>query len=90
MKIYSKGAKAKSPKNNNGVFGIIESGDAFAGISATTYEQESGKYNNLALEFRINERVKMDGFGSSGNSDKDSKYACLSSLAFDVSSPIPS
>ena len=72
--VFGKGAKAKSPKNNNGVFGIIESGDAFAGISATTYEQESGKYNNLALEFRINERVKMDGFGNSGNSDKDSKY----------------
>ncbi len=72
--VYGKAGKNNKVKNYNGVFGIIESGDTFAGLTATTYEQESGKYNNLALDFRVNERVKMDGFGYSGNSDKDSKY----------------
>ncbi|MBQ4156315.1 MAG: hypothetical protein IJD90_05880, partial [Clostridia bacterium] len=72
-----KNKKNKCPfkeKNYNGFFGIIESGETFAGIEAVNYDLDAGKHNNLKLEFRINERVKMDAFTAGGETDNDSKY----------------
>lgn len=60
--------------NYNGLFGIIESGESFAGIEANNFDAEAGKHNNMKLEFRVNERVKMDAFTASGDTDEDSKY----------------
>lgn len=67
------GTSIKGPKGNEGLFGIIKSGDTFAGISADNYNEENSKSNNLTLEFRVNERVSMDSFSYSG-SDSESKY----------------
>ena len=61
-------------KDYNGLFGIIQSGESFAGIEAINYDKEASKHNNLKLEFRINERVRMDSFTASGDTDSDSKY----------------
>lgn len=74
------GIKTKKNKGNfktedyNGLFGIIESGESFAGIEANNFDAEAGKHNNMKLEFRVNERVKMDAFTASGDTDEDSKY----------------
>lgn len=67
------GTTVKTKKGNEGIFGIIKSGDTFAGISADNYNEENSKTNNLTLEFRVNERVSMDSFSYSG-SDSESKY----------------
>lgn len=75
-----KGIKTKKNKGNfaekdyNGLFGIIESGESFAGIEANNFDAEAGKHNNMKLEFRVNERVRMDAFTASGDTDEDSKY----------------
>lgn len=61
-------------KDYNGLFGIIESGETFAGIEANNFDEEAGKHNNMKLEFRVNERVRMDAFNSSGGTDNESKY----------------
>ena len=75
-----KGIKGKNKSANfaekdyNGLFGIIETGETFAGIEAVNFDKEASKNNNLKLEFRINERVRMDSFTASGGTDSDSKY----------------
>ncbi|MBQ5590334.1 MAG: hypothetical protein IIU65_01495, partial [Clostridia bacterium] len=75
-----KGIKNKKNGGNfktadyNGLFGIVESGESFAGIEANNFDADAGKHNSMRLEFRINERVKMDAFTASGDTDKDSKY----------------
>ena len=87
-----KGAVGKSnaTKNFNGVFGIINSGDTFAGLSADNYNEANSKTNNLSLEFRVNERVSMDAFSYSGNNDGDAKYSkhqfqrYLGNISFDL------
>ncbi|MEE1002315.1 MAG: DUF5696 domain-containing protein [Acutalibacteraceae bacterium] len=61
-------------KNYNGLFGIIESGETFAGIEANNFDAEAGKHNTMKLEFRVNERVRMDAFTASGDTDEDTKY----------------
>ncbi len=61
-------------KDYNGLFGIIECGETFAGLEAVNYDKEASKHNNLKLEFRVNERVRMDSFTASGDTDSDSKY----------------
>ena len=61
-------------KNYNGLFGIIQSGETFAGISANNFDAEDGKHNTMKLEFRVNERVRMDAFTASGDTDSDTKY----------------
>lgn len=61
-------------KNYNGLFGIIESGETFAGIEANNFDADAGKHNNMKLEFRVNERVRLDKFTASGDTDQDSKY----------------
>ncbi len=71
--VKGKAGQSNSTKNYNGVFGIITSGDTFAGISADNYNVENSKLNNMSLEFRINERVNMAAFGKSD--DSDSKYS---------------
>ncbi len=75
-----KGIKTKKNKGNfaekdyNGLFGIIESGETFAGIEANNFDYDAGKHNTMKLEFRVNERVRMDAFTASGDTDEDSKY----------------
>lgn len=75
-----KGIKSKNQaanfaeKDYNGLFGIIQSGETFAGIEAVNFDKEASKHNNMKLEFRINERVKMDSFTASGDTDSDNKY----------------
>lgn len=73
-KVTKKNKGNFAEENYNGVFGIIESGDTFAGIEAQNYSADDVKNNVLKLEFRINERVKMDAFSYSSSGDNDSKY----------------
>lgn len=74
VKGQSKTADNNKIKNYNGLFGIIESGETFAGIEANNFDADAGKHNNMKLEFRINERVRIDKFTASGDTDQDSKY----------------
>ncbi|MBQ7128458.1 MAG: hypothetical protein IJO19_00525 [Clostridia bacterium] len=88
--VKGKAGKANAVKDYNGVFGIITSGDTFAGLSADNYNEANSKDNNLTLEFRVNERVSMDAFSYSGDSDGDAKYSkhqfqrYLGNIAFDL------
>lgn len=75
MPVFGAYIEGKNKKDkDDGLFGIITAGETFAGIEAHNYDAEASKNNNLSLEFRVNERVKMDAFTASGDTDSDSKY----------------
>lgn len=65
------GVCVKNGDQKNGLFTIIESGDAFAGICARSSDAERTR-NVLYSEFRISEKSKLEAFGN--DSDSSSGY----------------
>ena len=57
------GTYVQNGANVNSMFAIIESGDAFAGLTARSSDKERTR-NSLVAEFRISEKSKLKGFGS--------------------------
>ena len=63
------GTYVQNGDNVNSMFAIIESGDAFAGLTARSSDEERTR-NSLVAEFRISEKSKLEGFGSSEDSSE--------------------
>ena len=63
------GTVVNNGEQNNALFTIIESGDAFAGLTARSSDGERTR-NQLVSEFRISEKSKLESLDTSGGSDE--------------------